>query len=260
MDVETHGWLEPPPDPYKMHRGQFGKPRFNDVLQNLDFAHIVQVGWCAFAANGDVLHRQELCVCDAPPCQQRAVDVHGLTDVTLTQRGESLAEVLIQFSLALQRLQHCSGLLVAHSIEYDCGLLLREYERVRVSANEGVQDATLIKGLAKDGVCTMQAAAAQQQGDLSSRSEAQLRSPGFTKYPICLSTACRMYGVQKPVEGDGYHPHKALYDAELAGRLYFAMRGLRYKEPVKRVLRRLRTTPAATVTAPPPAAVTDDLA
>ena len=106
----------------------------------------------------------------------------------------------------------------------------------------------------------MQAAAAQQQGDLSSRSEAQLRSPGFTKYPISLSTACRMYGVQKPVEGDGYHPHKALYDAELAGRLYFAMRGLRYKEPVMRVLRRLRTTPAATVTDPPPAAVTDDLA
>ena len=63
-----------------------------------------------------------------------------------------------------------------------------------------------------------------------------------------------MYGVQKPVEGDGYHPHKAGYDAELAGRLYFAMRGLRYKEPVKRVLRRLRTTPAATVTDPPPAA------
>ena len=36
--------------------------------------------------------------------------------------------------------------------------------------------------------------------------------------------------------------------------------GVRYREPVKRVLRRLHTTPAATVTAPPPAAVADDLA
>ena len=106
----------------------------------------------------------------------------------------------------------------------------------------------------------MQAAAAQQQGDLSSRNEAQLRSPGFTKYPISLSTACRMYGVQKPAEGDGYHPHNALYDAELAGRLYFAMRGLRYRQPVKRVLRRLHAAPPATVPTLPPAAVADDLA
>ena len=79
VDVETHGWLEPLPDAYKMHRGQFGKLRSNGVLRNLDYARVVQLGWCAFAANGDVLHRQELCVCDAPPCQQRAVDVHGLT-------------------------------------------------------------------------------------------------------------------------------------------------------------------------------------
>ena len=43
----------------------------------LDYAHVVQLGWCAFAANGDVLHRQELCVCDAPPCHQKAIDVHG---------------------------------------------------------------------------------------------------------------------------------------------------------------------------------------
>ena len=110
---------------------------------------------------------------------------------------------------------------------------------MNASAKESVQDATLIKGLAKDGVCTMQAAAAQQQGNLSSRTEAQLRSPGFTKYPIALSAACRMYGVQKPAEGDGYRFHTALFDAEMTGRLYFAMRGIRYGEPVKRVLRRL---------------------
>ena len=93
------------------------------------------------------------------------------------------------------------------------------------------------------------------------RTEEQLRNSfNFNLWAITLAAACRMYGVAMPAESDGYRAHAALYDAELAGRLYFAMRGLRYKEPVMRVLRRLRTTPAATVTDPPPAAVTDDLA
>jgi hypothetical protein len=42
------------------------------------------------------------------------------------------------------------------------------------------------------------------------------------------AAACRMYGVAMPAEGGGYHAHAALYDAELAGRLYFAMRGIAY--------------------------------
>ena len=41
-----------------------------------------------------------------------------------------------------------------------------------------------------------------------------------------LHAACRMYGVAMPVEREGYRAHNALYDAELAGRLYFAMRGI----------------------------------
>jgi len=93
---------------------------------------------------------------------------------------------------------------------------------------------------AKAGVCTMQAAAAQQAGDLTSRTEAELRAPGFgIKWYIALDAACRMYGVPTLAERDGSRPHTALFDAEMAGRLYFAMRGIRYREPVKRVLRRL---------------------
>ena len=37
-----------------------------------------------------------------------------------------------------------------------------------------------------------------------------------------------MYGVAMPVEHEGYRAHNALYDAELSGRLYFAMRGIAY--------------------------------
>ena len=43
---------------------------------------------------------------------------------------------------------------------------------------------------------------------------------------IKLSVACKMYGVAMPTEREGYRAHNALWDAEVAGRLYFAMRGI----------------------------------
>ena len=96
LDVETHGWLDSTTR-QPNHRGQFGKLRWGNVRDNLGFARVVQIGWCAFAANGDVLERMELCISDAPPCQQRAVDVHGLTAAVLAERGMPLADVLRQF-------------------------------------------------------------------------------------------------------------------------------------------------------------------
>ena len=235
LDVETHGWLDSTTR-QPNHRGQFGKLRWGNVRDNLGFARVVQIGWCAFAANGDVLERMELCISDAPPCQQRAVDVHGLTAAVLAERGMPLADVLRQFSVALRRLRRDGGLLVAHLLENDAGLLQGELQRVGA-----MDDAALLTELATEGVCTMQAASVQQECDPTSRTEAELRAPGFgAKWHVALSPACQMYGVPPPAErGDGSRFHQALFDAEMAGRLYFAMRGTCYREPVKRVLRRL---------------------
>ena len=237
VDVETHGWLDSTTR-QPNHRGQFGKLRWGNVRDNLGFARVVQIGWCAFAANGDALERMELCISDAPPCQQQAVDVHSLTTAVLAERGMPLADVLRQFSVALRRLRRDGGLLVAHLLEYDAGLLLGELQRV-----EAVDDAALLAALATEGVCTMQAASVQQECDPTSRTEAELRAPGFgAKWHVALSPACQMYGVPPPAErGDGSRFHQALFDAEMAGRLYFAMRGIRYRVPVRRVLRRLHS-------------------
>ena len=63
----------------------------------------------------------------------------------------------------------------------------------------------------------------------------------------------RMRGMRLPVmpaERDGYRAHSALFDAELAGRLYFAMRGVAYAtaqtRPVLSIPRRLRVASADT--------------
>ena len=76
----------------------------------------------------------------------------------------------------------------------------------------------------------MQAAAAQQRLAVRpSRTDAQLRNSfNFNLYAIKLEAACRLYGVVIPRERGWYRAHAALFDAELAGRLYFAMRGIAY--------------------------------
>ena len=148
--------------------------------------------------------------------------------------GCSLADVLRHFSVALRRLRHDGGILVAHLLENDAGLLHHELQRV-----EAEGDAALLAALATDGVCTLQAASVQQARDPISRTEAELRAPGFgAKCLIALSPACQMYGVPPLVErGDGFCPHTG-FNAETAGRLYFAMRGIRYRGGVRRAPRR----------------------
>ena len=136
-----------------------------------------------------------------------------------------MAQVLQQFSTALRRLRQDGGLLVAHKMESDAGILTSEFERV-----SAIDDATLLSGLATDGICTMQAAAAQQLArERPPRTDAQLRnSYRSNAFAISLSRACRMYDVAMPTEQEGYRAHNALWDAEVAGRLYFAMRGIAY--------------------------------
>ena len=240
IDVETHGWPEPTTND-RNHRGQFGKLRWGNDCNIVPFARAVSIGWCAFAENGDPLERQELWISDAPPCQQRASHFHGLTDAMLVANGLPVADVLHQFSSALRRLHEDGGVLIAHKMELDAGVLKQELERVGAT-----DDVALLTSRATDGVCTMQAAAAQQGARVRPpRTDEQLRNSfNFKLYAIKLASACRMYGVVMPAEGLGYRAHNALWDAEAAGRLYFAMRGVAYAtaqmRPVLSTPRRLR--------------------
>lgn len=110
-------------------------------------------------------------------------------------------------------------------MEHDAALVKRECQRIGA-----IDDAALLNTLATDGVCTMQAAAAQQRARVRPpRTDEQLRNSfKFNAYLIKLASACRMYGVAMPAEGLKYRAHNALWDAEVAGRLYFAMRGIAY--------------------------------
>ena len=75
-------------------------------------------------------------------------------------------------------------------------------------------------------VCHTALAAAQQRQRIAPRTVEQIRdSFDRNAYSINLSAACRMYGVVAPAPAaGGGRLHTALYDATLAGRLFFAMR------------------------------------
>ena len=137
-----------------------------------------------------------------------------------------MADTLREFAVALHRLQADGGLLVAHKMELDAGVLVGELQRASLP-----DTAHQLAQLATEGVCTLQAAAAQQCcAQRPSRTAEQLRNSfNFKLYAIKLASACRMYGVAMPTdEREGYRAHNALWDAEVAGRLYFAMRGIAY--------------------------------
>ena len=88
------------------------------------------------------------------------------------------------------------------------------------------EEALLLRQMATDGICTLTAAAAQKRQRIAPRTVEQLRdSFDRNAYAINLSAACRMYGVVAPAPAaGGGRLHTALYDATLAGRLFFAMR------------------------------------
>ena len=136
------------------------------------------------------------------------------------------------FAAELQVLQRDGGLLVAHKMEHDAGVLECELRRANMP-----EAALLLAQLATAGVCTMQAAAAQARSrDRPPRSVTQLRmSFNHNLFAIGLLAAGRMYGIGRPGETTQSRPHTAAYDAELAGRLYFAMRGIGHGTPPVRI-------------------------
>ena len=95
VDIETHGWQGAGADAgvFTEITGEFGHTCWVPSIK-LDFSRVVQVGWCFFDANGEIIERQELCVSDAVSCSSEAIKVHKLTDKVLRERGNPLDKVL----------------------------------------------------------------------------------------------------------------------------------------------------------------------
>ena len=208
VDIETHGWQGAGADAgvFTEIIGEFGNTCWVPLV-TLDFSRVVQVGWCFFDARGEVIERQELCVSDAVSCSSEAIKVHKLTDKVLRERGNPLDQVLERLHGALRLLHHHGGKLVAYNLEFDVGILVREFRR-----REYGEAAALLAELAIAGTCTM-----NQMRDI--QMPLRVGRPSLRK-------SCAVLGVKLPTNGTW---HNALYDAELAGLLHFRLKEIENK-------------------------------
>ena len=208
IDIETHGWVDGRSECANWI-GPFGKPAWTSQV-DLEFARVVQLGWCAFDADGAVLERCELCVSDAPPCDYKAVVYHHLSDSMLRSRGFPISYVLARLLVALRDTAREGGTIVSHGLEFDAGHLLREYQRIESVCVTGVR---LLTQLAQAGACTFGMAYALQT------------EPRVKEKPS-LSWTCERVGVAMLDRQPNSRPHTALYDAEMHGRLYFRLKAM----------------------------------
>jgi DNA polymerase III epsilon subunit-like protein len=199
-------WTAPP-------EGQFGHYSFGIepwVLKH-DRVRVVQIGWCTYDAEGNELGNDELCVRDVPGgCSAQATMRHGLTNDHLAAHGVPLTEAMRSLAGALNATERDCGTLTAYNLEFDAGVLHAELARLGPDPEWSTNRARLAR-LATDGCCTIQWT--KRVNDL----EASKR--------ITLASACEPYDI-KTNDVDAQEKslrHTALYDARLAGQLYFGL-------------------------------------
>ena len=249
VDIETHGWAETEPGfarrereaerascaakhgpseastcskcVYLSHperkggsrRGQFGKTLWESKWQ-LRYARVVQLGWTLFDEDGSELDRQEIYVqlSDVPGgIQYKAENYHSITDAILASEGIPLQDALQRLARVLCDINKNGGTLVGHHLEFDAGILREEF--LRVGATD---DARILSRLATTGCCTMNLSL-ELMGDFPN-------APAKKFGPSLSSAYMQFVGAIPSAGGKRSGLHSALFDANLAGQLFFALR------------------------------------
>ena len=98
-----------------------------------DNARIVQLAWIEYTRDGTELERKSAILQPIGfAIEQRAINIHGITNERAQQEGEPAAQVLNEFLDRLQMLAENNGVLVAHNIKYDVGRLLYECDKTLI--------------------------------------------------------------------------------------------------------------------------------
>eukprot|EP01047_Picozoa_sp_COSAG01_P087926 COSAG01_NODE_20449_length_952_cov_1.936694_1_plen_223_part_00 len=119
---------------------------------------IVQISWCVRREDGECEHRSFYVLGTDRLISQKAHDYHRITNAQVAREGVPIDRALRRFVDDCRWLRSVDGLLVAHQLEYDAGIILRELGRL-----PSMQSCRpLITALAARGICTMNASAARR--------------------------------------------------------------------------------------------------
>ena len=148
FDIETHGWLK---KDYGISRvGEFGW-HTNQTEEKFDHARIVQLGWAVgLDAEKEDFVKARLVQPDGFVVTEEATEYHGIEHDTAARAGQPLRVVLQEFLADVVEIVERGGQVVAHHLEFDAGIILREFRRSHMH-----DQAKTWEKIAQKGFCTM---------------------------------------------------------------------------------------------------------
>ena len=139
------------PESNKGHIGRLGWYTMKDEA-SLAYARIVQIGWTIGPASSESPATKALYVKpEGFEITPAATKYHRISQQLAEREGVSLSDALQQFMAEVIEAHGKGGRVVAHQIEFDAGVILRELRRCGMSACEG----QWFEVARSNGFCTM---------------------------------------------------------------------------------------------------------
>ena len=147
FDLETH---DKAPPKRKGRYGAFGNYTLRSE-EDLDFLRIVQLGWAAVdPVSKKCFPKSYLVKPVGFVITEGVTEIHKIAHDDALCKGSPLAEVLQEFMQDVRGAVERNGRVIAHQIEFDAGIILRELRRCGMD-DQCREWATI----ARNGFCTM---------------------------------------------------------------------------------------------------------
>ena len=151
FDIETHDLVPNSKDSNpEWIQGQYGHPcRFQQSCLNQ--LRVVQLGWCVCSSTGQMLLEKTRCVYPTDfEITKAAQSKHHITNEQVRDSGKSLRSVLEEFLLDVADVVNMRGVVCAHQIEFDAGVIALEMERAGLAGKHDMWEQSV-----SEGFCTM---------------------------------------------------------------------------------------------------------
>ena len=132
FDIETHDWIEREQRYTKSRIGPF-EWYTSQTEEDFDYSRIVQLGWAVgMAVEKADFVKSRLVQPDGFEVSKKATGFHHIKDDVARSQGEPLRSVLQEFLADVLDITARGGRVVAHHLEFDAGIILRELRRSRL--------------------------------------------------------------------------------------------------------------------------------
>ena len=210
IDIETHGWPE-----HSSKKGHIGKFGFYTVKDDaaIEFPRIIQIAWVIGECrkDSDTISKCFLIQPEGFQIEWKATHFHGISNDMAAANGAKLKDVLNEFMKDAMKAYDEGGMIIAHQIEFDAGVISQELSRCGLTDLQ-TQWMVMVK---KKGFCTMS----------PSLGRWLLKCNGEDVGPATVQHALGLNKVAKLIlpEQDEIKHHDAEFDAKLCRMIFVAL-------------------------------------